>query len=46
MPQPVPWVIATTPSTFGYCASTSAGKRSAMNLETEAEQFTVDRMPI
>ena len=46
MPQPVPWVMATTPSTFGYWASTSRGKRSAMNFETLAEQFTVERMPM
>jgi hypothetical protein len=46
MPQPVPWVMATMPSTLGYRASTSGGKRSAMNLLTEAEQFTVERMPM
>ena len=46
MPQPVLWVMATIPSTFGYWSRISRGKRSAMNLETLAEQFTVESTPM
>ncbi|QYU66120.1 amidohydrolase family protein [Leptolyngbya sp. 15MV] len=52
MPQPVLWVRATTPSTFGYAASGSApviGFRlnaSAIRSATCAEQFTEVTMPM
>ena len=46
MPQPEPWVSATTPSTLGNSASRSRVKYSAMPRDTVAEQFTVDRMPM
>ena len=46
MPQPLAWVIGTTPSTFGY--SSSIPDRSAawaISRATVAEQFTEVRMP-
>ena len=50
MPQPVPWVRATTPSTFGKSASASGWfwreKWSAIARATVAEQFTLERMPM
>ena len=46
MPHPVPWTNATTPSTFGYCASSSGPKALAINRAAVAEQFTDVRMPI
>ena len=45
IPQPEPWVSATTPSTLGYAASASPRNASAMPRTTVAEQLTVDRMP-
>ena len=50
MPQPVPWVRATTPSTFGKAASAAGWfwreKWSAMARAAVAEQLTLDRMPM
>ena len=50
MPQPVPWVSATTPSTFGKAAS-AAGlvcreKWSAIARAAVAEQFTLVNTPM
>ena len=50
IPQPVPWVSATTPSTFGKLAR-AAGllrleKWSAMARAAVAEQFTLDSTPM
>jgi hypothetical protein len=45
MPQPEPWVNATTPSTFGKFFSAPRVTWSAIARDTVAEQFTVDRMP-
>jgi len=46
MPQPLPWVSATTPSTFGNAAKADGlvvrEKWSAMARATVAEQFTLD----
>jgi hypothetical protein len=38
--------MGTMPSIFGYSARASPLKASAINLDTEAEQFTVLIMPI
>jgi hypothetical protein len=50
MPQPVPWVNATTPSTFGKSANAEGlfnfEKWSAMARAAVAEQFTLDKMPM
>jgi hypothetical protein len=50
MPQPVPWVSATTPSTFGNPASADGlvwrEKWSAMARAAVAEQLTLERMPM
>ena len=50
MPQPVPCVSATTPSTFGY-ASSAFGlswreKWSAIARAAVAEQFTLESTPM
>ena len=50
MPQPVPCVSATTPSTLGKPASASEWFRrekwSAIARAAVAEQFTLDRTPM
>ena len=46
MPQPVEWVSATTPSTFGKAFMMSGVKLSAMYLAAVAEQFTLVSTPI
>ena len=47
MPQPVPWVSATTPSTPSACISAiSSSVRRTICLATVAEQFTVVRTPM
>ena len=49
MPQPVPWVRATTPSTFGKSASRPGARGNVVGDQlraTVAEQFTEVRMPM
>ncbi len=47
MPQPVPWVSATTPSTPSACISAiSSSVRRTICLATVAEQLTVVRTPM
>ena len=47
MPQPVPWVSATTPSTPSACISAiSSSVRRTICLATVAEQFTVVSTPM
>ena len=46
MPQPVEWVSATTPSTFGYLAMMSGVIASAMYFAAVAEQFTLVSTPM
>jgi hypothetical protein len=44
MPQPVPWVSATTPSTPSSSATSSSVRRT-IRRATVAEQFTVVSTP-
>ena len=50
MPQPVPWVSATTPSMFGKSCSASGlvwrEKWSAIARAAVAEQLTLDKIPM
>ena len=46
MPQPMEWLKATTPSTFGKSASRSGVNHSAILWTTVAEQLTVDSRPM
>ncbi|MNC75497.1 hypothetical protein D3C75_1270380 [compost metagenome] len=46
MPQPLPWVIATTPSTLGKSFRRSGEKALAMCLQTVAEQLTLEMTPM
>ena len=50
MPQPVPWVRATTPSMFGKAASACGllrrEKWSAIARAAVAEQFTLESTPM
>ena len=46
MPQPVEWVSATTPSTFGYCSRISGVIAAAMYFAAVAEQFTLVSTPM
>ena len=45
-PQPLPWVSATTPSTFSKASSAIPPKCAAIILAVDAEQFTEVSTPM